>query len=366
MKLFTLARLVEAKYGLVSEGADPIEKKDPVAEYLAKNPPTPAAAQIPAQIVAQVKSDIMNAYNLYVNSETAKEPVLQMLADAGVEFSKDLVKKFETLISNIKRNAGSIEQLYKVVKEIRQLTKDGKNSKEVREAIHNSVRVTKESEKNYRERVKSKFESVLVRIHSIFDKQVSRLGKFLPDEPTDSDEPLKPQRMELSKEKLSIFMKTPAAQQYGLDNINVMQKILFFGDLRQRVITLINAIDRGHIPADGPEVAKETAEIIAAFRLKEETNVGALEQSRLPNPQLERALIMQKNDEIFEKNKQRELEEKYDPSFVARQHEQTVQKEEMLERNQEMERLEKEKEESPLLNKYNSLSFSDWLKRSSR
>lgn len=364
MNLFTLARVIETKYGFVSEGAEPPVKKDPVADYLAKNPPTPKAQQVPAQIVAQIKKDIVNAYDLYVNSATAKEPVLQMLSNAGEEFSKKVVKKFETLVSNINRNAGTVENLYSSIKELRDDFKGAKNNKKIREAIHNSVRATKESEVNYREHVKSKFEMIVSRVLPTLEKQAQRLSKFIPDEPAQTvSEHEQPHRKELSKEKLAIFMKTPAAQAYGLDNMNVMEKILFFSELRHKVTTLVNAIDRGHIPADGPEVAKETAEIVEAFKLKE-TNVGALEQSRLPNPQLERALIQQKNDEIFQKNKERELALKYDPSFVAQQHEKTVRDEELAERNQDFDRQEKEK--TDLINKYNSLSFSDWLKRSSK
>lgn len=360
MNISKLGKLLEAKYGFVSEGTEPSEKKDPVAEYLSKNPPTPKAAQVPAQIVAQVKKDIVDAYDLYVNSKI-KDPVLQMLSDAGEEFSKKLVKNFETLVSNIKRNAGTIEQLYNSIKEIRDDVKAAKGNKALREIIHNSVKATRESERNYREHVKSKFETALVRIHSILEKQAQRLSKFIPDEPSQPSELLYPQRKELSKEKLSIFMKSPAAQAYGLDNINVMQKILFFSDLRQRVTTLINAIDRGHLPADGTEVAKETAEIVKAFKLKE-TNVGALEQSSLPNPQLERALIMQKNDEIFEKNKQNELAMKYDPEFVAQQQKQEAERLKL----KEVADQDNFNKEQDLMSKYNSLSFSDWLKRSSK
>lgn len=364
MSLAKLGKLFEAKYLLISEAETHREKFLRRLEQYKMPPgkpdsPPPRSTQTPAQIIAQVKRDIINMYDLYVNSNTAKEPVLQMLSDAGESFSKDLVKDFERLISNIKRGAGTIDDIYEVVKAMRDDIKNAKSDKSIRQAVHDAVRVTKESEKNYREHVKSKFEMILTRIYSILDKQAKLLHKFIPDAPPLIEGIVAPQRKELSKEKLLIFMKSPAAQKYGLDNINVMEKILFYPELKERITTLINAVDRGRYPVDGPEIAKETAEIMAAFKLKE-TNEAALEQSILPNTQLERALIKQKNNEIKEK----ELALKYDPSFVAKQHETNIRNEEILERNREMEREEKEKED--LINKYNSLSFSDWLKRSSK
>ncbi len=73
-------------------------------------------------------------------------------------------------------------------------------------------------------------------------------------------------------------MRTPAAQFYKLDNIDVMQKILQYPETREKLTTLINAIDRGHIPADGPEVMAEARAIKSWLDSKEQTNLPALEQ----------------------------------------------------------------------------------------
>jgi hypothetical protein len=74
-----------------------------------------------------------------------------------------------------------------------------------------------------------------------------------------------------------MFMMTPGAQQYKLDNIDVMQRILQFPETREKITTLINAIDRGHIPADGPEVMAEAQSIRKWLDVQEKTNVSALE-----------------------------------------------------------------------------------------
>ena len=73
-------------------------------------------------------------------------------------------------------------------------------------------------------------------------------------------------------------MMTPAAQHYKLDNIDVMQQVLSYPETREKVTTLVNAIDRCHIPADGPEVMAEAQAIRLWLNNKEKTNLSALEQ----------------------------------------------------------------------------------------
>ena len=89
---------------------------------------------------------------------------------------------------------------------------------------------------------------------------------------------VEPQRKDLSKEKLLMFMKTPAAQLYGLDNIEVMTEVLSYPETKEKIVTLINAIDRGHLPADGPQVMAETRAIKSWLDAKK-TNLPALEQT---------------------------------------------------------------------------------------
>jgi len=159
---------------------------------------------------------------------------------------------------------------------------DMKNDKDfpVRSFIHDSVRVTKDSERNYRERLKSKFEMIVSRLSSILEREAKKLQTTLPlGTPTGLEGGrVEPQRKELSKEKLLMFMRTPAAQYYGLDNIDIMTKALSYNDVKEKITTLVNAIDRGHLPADGPEVMAETRMIKSRLDSKQ-TNLPALEQT---------------------------------------------------------------------------------------
>lgn len=255
MRLFRLADLLEHKYGLVSEGAS-------------------------ATQVEEVKRELLNAYKLYVNSKTAKEPILQMLADAGETFSKTLVSMFEGLIASLDKHSNT--QLFARINNMLGMINDMKNDKDfpVRSFIHDAVRVTKDSERNYRERLKSKFEMTISRLSSILEREAKKLQSTLPlGAPTDLEGGrVEPQRKELSREKLLMFMRTPAAQFYGLDNIEVMTYALSYPEVREKITTLVNSIDRGHLPADGPEVMAETR-AIKGWLDNKKTNLSALEQA---------------------------------------------------------------------------------------
>jgi len=255
MRIFRLADLLEHKYELRSEGAPS------------------------AQTIDEVKRALIGAYRNYVSSESAKDPILQMLADAGETFSKTLISMFENLIGHIDKHSNT--QLFVKVNNMLGMINEMKNDKTfpVRSFIHNAVRVTKESERNYREHLKQKFEMVVSRLSSILEREAKKLKTTLPlGTPAELEGTrVAPQRKELSKEKLLMFMRTPAAQFYGLDNIDVMSQALSYPEVKDKITTLVNAIDRGHIPADGPEVMAETRTIKSWLDAKK-TNLSALEQ----------------------------------------------------------------------------------------
>jgi hypothetical protein len=259
MKIFRLVKYFDHKYSLKSLAASKEETLD------------------------QVKTNLINAYNLYVNSSKAKEPVLQMLANAKEPFSKKLISSMEELVANI--NKLSAQLLFKRVVGILDSIRNMKNDPEktVRNFIHDSVRVNKESDRNYREHMKSKFEMVISRIFSIFEKQGRILQSVIALEtpevhPMGSEEIGGPVRKELSKDKILMFMKSPAAQDYGLDDLETMTRVLSYPDLKSKITTLINAVDRGHVPIDGPEVKSDVEAIMKIYQDRQHTNIPALEE----------------------------------------------------------------------------------------
>ena len=178
MRLFRLALLLEPKYNFKTEAAS-IE-----------------------EVMNSVKKELLNAYLLYVSTK-AKEPVLQILSDAGEPFSKALVNNIEKMVANIDVLAATphllFRQLNKVLGAIKAVKSDPTNK--LRESIQQAVPLGRESQRNYREHLKSKLEMVLSRISSIFEKQARILQKFLPDDTALEGGRVDPQRKELSKEK---------------------------------------------------------------------------------------------------------------------------------------------------------------------
>ena len=219
-------------------------------------------------ILNEVKRDLISMYNLYVNSATAKEPYLQMIADAGEIFSKTLIQNIEKVIANIDELAASPMYLFKMLNSILEMINVAKEDpeKKVRNFIHDSIKVKRQSDRNYQELVKSKFERNLYNISIILENNLKTLRAFMPD---DYDFKVnKPERKALSKDKLLMFSRTPIAKAHGLDNLDILEKILFHNDLRDRVTTLVNSMDRGNKPND-EEIKKETRSILEAFTNRE-------------------------------------------------------------------------------------------------
>lgn len=253
MRIVRLANLLELKYNFTSQAGL-------------------------ADIMGQVKSDLISAYNLYVNSQTAKEPVLAMVAQMGEPFTVSFVHNMNKMIANLDVLAESPALLFNSINKMLGAIQEVKDDKDktVRNFIHDSIRVTKQSEKNYRELVKSKFETMLYRLSHILEKQAKTLKVFLPKEVELAGGGVLPERKELSKDKLRMFLMTPAAQKYGLHSLDILEKVLSDPELKEKLTTLINAVDRGHVPADGPEIAEATQEIMDWFKSKQ-TNAKQFE-----------------------------------------------------------------------------------------
>lgn len=248
MKIVRLAKLFELKYNFKSEAASLQE------------------------ITNDIKNNIVNAHTLYINSATSKEPVLKILANAGEPFSKSLINIMDDTVNNIDELTylQLFNRINKVLGSIKAIKTDP--DKKVRNFINDNVRISKESDKNYREHLKSKFEMIIYRISSILEKQAKILQKFIPKETPLAGGIANPERKELSKDKLLMFMHTPAAQSYGLDSLDTLALVLNDYDLRQKLTTLINSIDRGHTPINGPEIIKATQEIADALKLKKDNS----------------------------------------------------------------------------------------------
>lgn len=245
-----MAQILDAKYGLVS------------------------LAMEPAEVVARVKSELLNNYKLWV---LGKYRALKILAEGDEPYAKKLLTAYNDLIKDIDKYS-PVQLFNRVNKVLGIIDEMKKDPKGYRSSIHDSVVVSRESDRNYREQLKSGFETNLKNISSVLEKQAKILRAFLPKEEGLLGGSVEPQRKELSKDKLLMFMRTPAAQVYGLDTLEVMTQILQYPELRNKLTTLINAIDRGHTPQDGPEVMSEAQDIKKWLDAQKTTNLPALEE----------------------------------------------------------------------------------------
>lgn len=258
MNIFKLAKFYESKYGLKAE-----------------------AASI-QDVMNDVKKEIVNAYKLYVDPKTAKEPAIAIFAQAGEPSAAKILAYMTALTAKIDTLAAKPALFYRAVNKV--LENINSLDKAMKAGEKPVERLPKESVRNQLRHYKRTLGTVLQRLSSILVKQAKILQKFLITDIPLAGGLVVPERKPLSKEKLLMFTRTPAAQQYGLDNLDVMGQILAYPPLRESVTTLINAIDRGHIPIDGPEVAAEAKAIREWLDRQKQTNLPALQQEPSTSP----------------------------------------------------------------------------------
>lgn len=268
------------------------------------------------EIVDGAKKEIILAYKHHV-SEAAKEPVLQLVATQLHEpWTKKFVKSITDLVATIDDlpPAEIFTKTNELLGMISEYKKDPENK--VRNHIHDSIRINRESDRKYREHVKSKFETSIKGLSGLLEKAALKLKAFVP-ESTLSGGAVDPKRKELSRDQINMFMYTPVAAAYGLNNMEMMTKILEDHELRQKLTTIINAIDRGHRPIDGPEMRESVSELAELSRQKFSTNTGYFEHGMEPQTEtdpeelLAAELARQKKEQtaqIIEDKKRQRLE----------------------------------------------------------
>jgi hypothetical protein len=226
------------------------------------------------EIFRKAKRDILTNYHNWVMAR--KYHALQTLAEIGEPYAQKLYGDYNDLVRNI--DTFTPQQVFNRLNKILAFIKEMKNDpkKQYRHSIHDAVIIERETDRNFREALKGGFETNLLRISFGLEKVAKMLRPFFPGEEIEGGV-VEPQRKELSKEKLLMFMRTPGAQKYGLDSMDVLGIALSDPEMRDKITTLINAIDRGHVPADGHTVMTEAKFIRNWIDQRTKTNVSALE-----------------------------------------------------------------------------------------
>lgn len=304
-------------------------------------------------------------------------------------FCKELLSKIDYLKSN--QNTSELGEIREVLGELLQLIKDNKDIRfdlegkiddsaslpdiqfqHVSELVYQMIPASKRYDRKLRDQQYGKVKTGLARILSksisimqdLHKLEVMVPEKFTYKNVTDLDinaplpERFSPQRTMLSEHDIVDFIK-----EYG-DEFGISSKddweIVFNNnpELKEIMTTVINSLNRGHLPVDAGYVKQQIKDILKIYKERKLNNKYLFEDPELDlgNKQLEIAQRRQREKDRLEKSKSY----LYDPAFVAKQHESMVRHEEMMEHNKNIDKEQEERED--LINKYNSLSFSDWLK----
>lgn len=258
-KVVRLAQLLELKYGLQSKAANISEDR----------------------IIAEVKRDVLDAFRNYF-SRSARDSMFQYAADLGEDQCSELVYKMDKLVKDLDKMIPQklMESLNDVIGLMYRMKKDP--TRAVRNVIHDSVPGGTEAQRNTRQRLLTKYERSMSMAFPALQKAAIKLQVVVPDVAVHGGE-VSRERSELSKQQLIDFIiATPAFKTYGIDSFDVMEEFLSDPDMRQRLITLINAVKRGHVPLDGPQVQEFARQVKQLHDQRKQTNLPQLEE---PEPQ---------------------------------------------------------------------------------
>lgn len=250
-----LAQFLELKYGFQSEGAVPVSQD---------------------RIIQEVKRDVLDAYRNYF-SRSARDSMFQFAADAGEPMSIELTYKMDKLVKNIDKETPL--KLIKSLNDLLGIMYRMKNdpTKSVRQAIADALPSGTVPQRNARDRALVKFERSLSNSFSMIQKIAVKLQVLVPDVAVQGGE-ISRQRGELSKQKLIDFVLSSSPfKNYGLTSLDVVEQFLADPELKSKLITLINSVNRGHIPLDGFEVYTLAEEIKKKLNQRDQTNEMALE-----------------------------------------------------------------------------------------
>lgn len=237
MRLFRLADLMDHKYHFRSE------------------------AQDRARILSDVASKVKDVYKNKI-ARTADED-LQALAKLGDPFGTHLLEDMTWLVQNVDGLIQEPDQ-DKLLLEFANIRKDiADNKQAARSLLHDSIQIRRRpADENRRSHRVRKLEGTLVAIENMAVEAGKMVMPFCSPEVVQLTQQIlsgtvEPKRRPLTPQNLIDFLRKPIADQYGITSEDVLRKLLERPDLREKLTTVINAINRGHVPKDGPAVLAE-------------------------------------------------------------------------------------------------------------
>lgn len=264
MKLHRLANFLDIKYNLISNAI--IEER------------TVPNIQ---EVLRSIKGDLVTAYNLYVNDDVPvenpflvatsgmqinKDKVIPLLASYDEPNSKFILKVMKQLVENI----GSVDANITFMAINKVLEKIEKNFSEIIKYIENISNLDKTIDLNFRKALIAKAKNTFKRLSSLLEQQYKKLSKYVDKPVVDTSRVIVPNVAPISRDQLRLFTYTPEAQEFGLTDLDILEKALDRQGMRELITNVINAIKRGHRPSRGSELERQLSEIRQIYQEKEQ------------------------------------------------------------------------------------------------
>lgn len=241
-KIVRLARLLKLKYGLESE-----------------------AAVDEARIIENAKRDVIDAFHHHFSdaaqgaiSRSPKGSIFRLMGDAGDPLCERLVYRMDQLVSELGEITPS--KMLGTINDILTQLEFMKSDEE--QSVRNNIRKAFRGHSDAA--VKSqlaRYEDSLKRSHSLLKKAASKLQILRPQTEV-TTETITTQPGELTLAEMTAFvLRTPAFKSYGLDSLEIIAVMNDDPALKRVMTKLVNAVNRGQIPVDGPQVKEAARQI---------------------------------------------------------------------------------------------------------
>jgi len=222
------------------------------------------------EILNKTKKQISETYFLYVAPNASTGGWIDQMAVRGEPVSKKITRLFAELVSKL--DDLTMEEINKMLSTIQKLVVgiETDESRKVYNAVWDSYIIkVRPRDVNTRAYEFRKFQGQLARLSSIIGKILDSLSRITLIE-NNAGKAFDPKRQQLGAKEYLKFSKTDAAEKLGLNDLDMLERIIQYPDLQYKLDTIINALNRGHNPRDWEEFKEGAGLIISAYKLLEE------------------------------------------------------------------------------------------------
>jgi hypothetical protein len=348
MSIFILAKRLNEKYGLILRAQD----------------------SSLSQAVLDAKKELQNALKIYLHG---KDEEVKFFSSVGFDLATQYLKMWNGL-GDPKKSENNIpkdlfNRMFVTMLLGQQISHNvGHFIDKVKDESHNLDNQTLKILSLRKQKLQAQMNtlgSILAKAATPIQRKMPELQRYTIPTPPPRE------RRNLNKDEITKFVKThPIAGKYGLDEEILSELIqshglMYFPEEREKLISFINAANRGQNPQGGPELFQKIQLIRQRLAATQRTPVTDMpdkldEWSQIytdPAEAKSREMLQQKNTH----EQEREEEES---QFLP--HEESLERlspqSEEAKRQQEEQLRKKKEEEQSLVSKYSRLTLEQWLR----